>query len=201
MRAVLLSRLARVAHLCLAAALATLVGAVIVRAQAPVKAQIAPGAKPAWEKGILAINAESYYNAIECGKQGGNPACVFWDTGLCKNDDFELAMYTPYKMVAYEVWRVVSQKQPPPQPNYAEAQRTRITIGVTPVRGSKNAFDTLVLKRGGKPVAPTSRELTTHRFTFDFPAFAPTAGITLDLVGTDRTVSCSIDAATLRLMR
>ena len=79
-------------------------------------------------------------------------------------------MYTPYKSVAYEVWRVVSQKQPAPQPNYAEAQRTRITIGVTPVRGSKNIFTDLVLTRGGKVVTPSGRELSTHRYTFDFPA-------------------------------
>jgi hypothetical protein len=170
-------------------------------AQTQVKAQIAAGAKPAWTKGIVPINPESYYNAIECGKQGGNPACVFWDTGLCKNDDFELAMYTPYKSVAYEVWRVVSSGKPAPQPNYAEAQRTRITIGVTPVRGAKNTFTELVLKRGGKAVMPTARELTTRRFTFDFPAFAPTAAVTLDLVGKERTVSCSIDVATLRKMR
>ena len=47
-------------------------------------------------------------------------------------------MYTPYKSVAYEVWRVVRQMRPAPTPNYQEAQRTRITVGVTPVRGSKN---------------------------------------------------------------
>lgn len=172
-------------------------------AQAPiqVKASIAPGAKPAWGKGILPISSESYYNAIECGKQGGNPACVFWDTGLCKNADFEIAMYTPYKSVAYEVWRVVSQKQPAPQPNYAEAQRTRITVGVTKARGSKNALTDFVLKRGGKPVTPTARELSSGRFTFDFPAFAPTAGITFEMIGKTGTVSCAIDAATLRQMR
>ena len=191
----------------LAAVLAASFGAVFVAAQTPakaqvqVRAQIAPGAKPVWEKGIAPITPESYYSAIECGKQPGNPACVFWDTGLCKNPDFELAMYTPYKSVAYEVWRVVSQQKPAPQPNYAEAQRTRITVGVTPVRGSKNTFSDLVLKRSGKAVTPTSRELTTRRFTFDFPAFAAGAGVTIDLVGNERTISCSIDAATLRLMR
>ena len=96
----------------------------------------AAGATPAWNKGILPISPESYYNAIECGKQGGaDPPCVFWDTGLCKNDDFVLAMYTPYKQVAYEVWVAVSKKQPAPQPNYPAAQRTRITIGVTPGDG------------------------------------------------------------------
>ncbi|MFN7917715.1 MAG: hypothetical protein U0Q55_20380 [Vicinamibacterales bacterium] len=176
---------------------------VSVAAQAPVqvKATLPAGTLPAWEKGIQPINAESYYQAIECGKQGGNPACVFWDTGLCKNPDFEIAMYTPYKSVAYEVWRVVSQKQPAPQPNYAEAQRTRITVGVTPVRGSKNALTDFVLKRGGKPVTPTARELSTRRFTYDFPAFAPTAAITFDMVGKTGTVSCSIDTATLKRMR
>ncbi|MFN8065395.1 MAG: hypothetical protein U0P82_11400 [Vicinamibacterales bacterium] len=180
-----------------------LVMVAVAGAQAPlqVKASLPAGTTPPWEKGIQPINAESYYQAIECGKQPGNPACVFWDTGLCKNPDFEIAMYTPYKAVAYEVWRNVSQKKPAPQPNYAEAQRTRITVGVTPVRGSKNTLTDFVLKRGGKPVGPTARELSTGRFTFDFPAFAPTAPIAFDMVGKERTVSCTIDAATLKRMR
>ncbi len=195
----------RITAVCVRVLCAALLSASVatVSAQAPVqvKGTIAPGTKPAWGKGIVPINSESYYNAIECGKQGGSPACVFWDTGLCKNADFEIAMFTPYKYVAYEVWRVVSQKQPVPQPNYAEAQRTRITVGVTPLRGSKNTLTDFVLKRGGKPVAPTARELSTGRFTFDFAAFAPTAGITFDMVGKSGTVSCAIDAATLRQMR
>jgi hypothetical protein len=187
---------------CIAATIvAGLLGAGPAHAQSQVKAEIAPGAMPEWGKGILPISPESYYHAIECGKQGGSPACVFWDTGLCKNPDFELAMYTPYKSVAYEVWRVVSQKKPAPQPNYAEAQRTRVTIGVTPARGSKNTLTDLVLRRGGKAVTPTARELSTGRFTFDFPAFAPTSPITLDLVGKEKTISCAIDAATLKRMR
>lgn len=187
-------------------AIAALTGvALSAQAQTPlqVKGQIAADAASPWEKGIQPINPTNYYAAIECGKQAGNPGCVFWDTGLCKNPDFELAMYTPYKMVAYEVWSAVSRKQPAPQPNYAEAQQTHITIGVTPVRGAKNVLADLVLKRGGKPIVPTARSITvaSSRFTFDFPAFAPTAAITLDLVGKARTVSCSIDAATLRRMR
>jgi hypothetical protein len=57
--------------------------------------------------------ANSFFNAIECGKQSGdNPACLFWDTDLCKNDDFVLAWYTPYKQVAYEVWTAVRHKKP-----------------------------------------------------------------------------------------
>lgn len=191
----LIDRIARIGVA--AAAAASLVGGVAL-AQVQVKGTVAAGTKPAWEKGIQPITPESYYQAIECGKLGG--PCVFWDTGICKNPDFELAMYTPYKAVAYEVWRVVSQKKPAPQPNYAEAQRTRITIGVTPVRGSKNVLTDLVLKRGGKPVAPTARA-GTSRYTFDFPAFAPTAPVTLELVGKTQTVTCTIDAASLRRMR
>jgi hypothetical protein len=128
---------------------------------------------------------------------------VFWDTGLCKNPDFTLTMYTPYKMVAYEVWRVVQQKQPAPQPNYAEAQRTNVTIGVTPVRGSKNAFSDLVLKRAGKPVPPLARSLADGggRFTFTPANFAATSGITLDMVGKVSTISCQIDQAVLAQFR
>jgi hypothetical protein len=174
---------------------------------AQIKGQARTAATPAWNKGILPISPESYYNAIECGKQGGaDPPCVFWDTGLCKNDDFVLAMYTPYKQVAYEVWVAVSKKQPAPQPSYPAAQRTHVTIGVTPAPGSKNVFTDLVVKRGGKSLAPVDRSLSAGggRFTFDFPAFAADAapaGVTLDVVGKSKAVSCSIDAAALRQFR
>src|SRR5262245_28990954 len=167
--------------------------AIMQAASAPttIKAQARPAPTPPWNKGILPISPESYYNAIECGKQAGqDPPCVFYDTGLCKNSDFALALYTPYKSVAYEVWRVVSQKQPPPQPNYQQAQQTRITVGVTPVRGSSNTFTDLALKRSGRTFAPVSRTMIDGggRFTFDFPAFAPTGGVTLDLIGKTKTI-------------
>lgn len=161
-------------------------------------------ASPPWNKGILPINPESYWNAVECGKQGGDdPPCVFYDTGLCKNDDFTLAMYSPYKMVAYEVWRVVRQKQPAPTPSYPEAQRTRVTVGITPVRGSKNPITGLVLKRGGRTVAPVDRSITDAgaRFTYDYPAFAATADVTLDMVGRAKTVSCLISKSVLAQFR
>jgi hypothetical protein len=173
-------------------------------ALAQIKAQARTGA-PAWNKGILPISQESYYNAIECGKQGSeDPPCVFYDTGLCQNDDFTLAMYTPYKMVAYEVWRTVRQKRPPPVPSYQLAQSTRITIGVTPVRGSKNPIANLVLKRGGRVVTPVDRSVDDNgggRFTFDYPAFAPTEDVTLDLVGRSKTVSCLIERSVLTQFR
>ena len=123
-----------------------------------------------------AISPKSYYHAIECGKQGGDdPPCVFWDSGLCKNDDFAIAMYTPYKQVAYEVWQAVRKKQPAPQPNYQAAQRQRVTIGITPVKGSTNVLTNLILRRGGKPVAPVDGSVASARWTFDYPAFAPSA--------------------------
>src|SRR5262245_11523371 len=169
-----------------------------------IKAQARPASAQAWNKGILPISPESYYNAIECGKQGGqDPPCVFYDTGLCKNSDFALAMYTPSKSDASEVSRVVSQKQPPPQPNYQQAQQTRVTVGVTPVRGSANAFTDLVLKRGGRTIAPVSRTTMDGggRFTFDFPAFAATANVTLELVGKTKTISCLIEPPVLAQFR
>jgi hypothetical protein len=168
-----------------------------------VKPQARPSGPPAWSKGILPISPESYYSAIECGKQGGaDPPCVFWDTGLCKNDDFTLAMYTPYKQVAYEVWTAVQSKKPAPTPSYPAAQQTRVTIGVT-ARGSRNPLTNLVVRRGTTAAAPVDRSLANGggRYTFDFPAFAATGALTLELVGKDRTISCSIDQTTLRSFR
>jgi hypothetical protein len=169
-----------------------------------VKPQARPGGAPPWSKGILPISPESYYHAIECGKQGGaDPPCVFWDTGLCRNEDFTLAMYTPYKQVAYEVWTAVQNKKPAPTPSYPAAQQTRVTIAATPARGAKNVLKNLVVRRGSAAAAPVDRSVTGGggRFTFDFPAFAATGGLTLEMVGTERTISCSIDQTTLKTFR
>ena len=186
------------------AVLAVVTSLVPSHAVAQIKAQVRAAPAPPWSKGILPINRESYYNAMECGKQGGqDPPCVFWDTGVCKNEDFQLAFYTPYKMVAYEVWNAVRQKRPAPTPNYAEAQRTRITVGVSPVRGSKNAITDLIVKRDGRRVAHVARSETDTgpRFSYDYPAWAPTADVTLEMVGKTRTISCLIEKAALAEMR
>jgi hypothetical protein len=188
------------------AALIVAMGAMagVADAQVSVKAVARPGATPPWDKGMIAINAESYYHAIECGKQGGeDSACVFWDTGLCRNDDFALAFYSGYKQVAYEVWAAVRKKKPAPQPSYQAAQRTRVTVGITPVAGSKNALTDFVVKRGGKPVQPAVRTVSggTGNVTFDYAAFAPTATVTLEMIGKARTVSCAISPEVLRQFR
>jgi hypothetical protein len=112
----------------------------IVAAQESVTATLPTNITPPWSKGIQAINQENYWNAVACGKQGGQrPLCLFYEADLCKNADFDLAMFTPYKKVAYEVWQAVRAKQEPPTPSYPEAQRTRITVKLTPKAAAKNA--------------------------------------------------------------
>ncbi len=60
-----------------------------------------------------------------------------------------------------------------------------------------------VVKRGGKPVQPAVRTVSggTGNFTFDYAAFAPTATVTLEMIGKARTVSCSISPDVLRQFR
>jgi hypothetical protein len=175
-----------------------------VPAGAQIKAQLPKGPMtPAWDKGIQPISRESYWNAVACGKQGGQrPLCVFYDADLCKNDDFTLALFTPYKQVAYEVWQAVRQKQDPPTPSFGDAQRTRITLGVTPA-GAKNPITAVVVKRGGRTIEPATRSLDGGggRFIFEFPAFAPTGDITIELIGRARTQTCLIDRSILSKFR
>jgi hypothetical protein len=172
---------------------------------AQITAQLPPGPNtPVWDKGIQPISRDSYWNAVECGKQGGErPLCVFYDAGLCKNDDFTLALFTPYKMVAYEVWQAVRQHRDAPTPSYAEAQRTRITLGVTPVKGSKNAITAVNIRRGGRLVQPATQSLDANggRFIFDASAFAPTGNVTIELVGRIKTLTCVIEKPVLTLFR
>ena len=176
-----------------------------VTAAAQIKAQLPKGPMtPAWDKGIQPISRESYWNAVECGKQGGQrPLCVFYDADLCKNEDYTLALFTPYKQVAYEVWRAVRAKQEPPTPSYGDAQRTRITLGVTPVAGSKNPLTAVAIKRGAQVVKPATQSFDGGggRFIFDFPAFAPTAALSIEMTGKTRTISCSVDQAVLAKFR
>ena len=173
--------------------------------RAQITAALPTGAnKPVWDKGIQPINRESYWNAVECGKQGGErPLCVFYDAGLCKNDDFTLALFTPYKMVAYEVWQAVRLHRDAPTPSYAEAQRTRITVGVTPVKGSKNAITAVNIRRGGRVVKPATQSLDDSggRFIFDPSAFAPTEDVTIELVGRVKTHTCLVEKPVLTLFR
>jgi hypothetical protein len=173
-------------------------------AAAQLRATARPDTSSTWNRGIQQISPETYYDAIECGKQGGeDPPCVFWDTGLCQNDDFVLAAYTGYKQVAYEVWVAVQKQQPAPQPNYQAARRTRVTIGVTPARGATNALTDLVLKRRGAVVRPVDRSVRggQGRFVFDYTAWAPSATVTLDMVGEERTISCVIEPTVLQQFR
>lgn len=175
-----------------------------VSAQVSVTAVARPGATPAWNKGMRQVDTESYYHAVECGKQAGeDPPCVFWDTGICKNDDFALTFYSGYKQVAYTVWTAVRRKQPAPQPSYQGARQTRVTVGITPVQGSKNQLTGFALKRGGKPVPPVDRDLSggAGRFTYDYAPWAPTAPVTLEMSGKTRTVSCVIPPAVLAQFR
>jgi hypothetical protein len=169
-----------------------------------VKAQVPAGITPAWDQGIQPISRESYWNAVECGKQGGaSPACVFYDTGLCKNDQFTLALYTPYKQVAYTVWQAVSRKQPPPTPSYGEAQRTRVVLGVKAANPAKNPVTSVSVKRGGTTVPPATKTLDGGggTFIFDFAAFAPTTSITIQIAGRASTVSCSVERSVLARFR
>lgn len=173
-------------------------------AEAQVRAQVPADIKPAWNKGIQPISRESYWHAVDCGKQGGaQPRCVFYDAEFCKNDDFTLSLYTPYKKVAYEVWQAVSQKREPPTPSYPEAQRTKVVLGIKPGRGSRNLLTALRLQRGGRAVQPVSQVLDGGggTFIFDFPAFAPTGSVTIELVGKAGTVSCLVASTVLARMR
>jgi hypothetical protein len=173
-------------------------------ADAQIKAQLAGGIAPAWDKGIQPIGRDNYWNAMECGKQGGErPACVFYDADLCKNDDFVLALFTPYKLVAYETWQATRKHQEPLATSYGDAQKTRITLGITPVKGSKNTITGVSIKRGGLVVKPATQSLEPPggRFIFDFAAFWPTTDITIELVGSQKTHTCFVAKRVLALFR
>jgi hypothetical protein len=76
-----------------------------------------------------------------------------------------------------------------------------VTVGITPVKGSTNGLTNLVLRRSGKPVAAVDGSVASARWTFDYAALAPSATVTLEMVGKAKTVSCVIDGKTLASFR
>ena len=188
-----------------AALLLSVVALLPASAHAQIRAQLpAAPAAPPWDTGIQPIGRDSYWNAIECGKQGGSrPACVFYDADLCKNGDFALTLFTPYKMVSYEVWQTVRRNEPAPTPDYSAAQRTRVTLGITPVKGSHNPITALTIKRDGRVVKPATQSVDTAggRFIFDFAAFAPTSEITIEMIGRTGTRTCIVAPEVLKTLR
>ena len=173
-------------------------------ALAQVKAQVAPGITPVWDKGIQPISRDNYWNAVECGKQGGErPACVFYDAGFCQNDVFVIALFTPYKLVAHVTWQATRKRQEPLATSYGDAQKTRITVGITPAKGSKNVITAVSIARAGRVTKPATQALEAPggRFIFDFAAFAPTSNITLELAGASRTISCLVEKSVLARLR
>ncbi|MEO2196400.1 MAG: hypothetical protein ABGY72_09960, partial [bacterium] len=93
--------------------------------------------------------------------------------------------------------------QPAPQPDFQAARRTRVTISATPVAGAGNPLTDLVLIRGGEPVLSVDRTVREGigRATFDYAAWAPTAAVTIEMVGEARTISCVIEPAVLQQYR
>jgi len=173
-------------------------------ALAQIKAQIAAGITPVWDKGIQPIGRDNYWNAVECGKQGGErPGCVFYDADFCRNDDFVIALFTPYRLVAYETWQATRKHQEPLATSYADAQKTRITVGITPAKGSSNAIAAVTIARGGRVIKPATQSLDAPggRFIFDFAAFAPTSDVTLELSGSKRSINCLVEKRVLAQLR
>ena len=102
--------------------------------------------------------------------------------------------YSRTSRFAYEVWRVVRQKQPAPTPSYPEAQRTHVTIGITPVRGSKNVLKDVVLSaRPSRQPDGSFGERGRWTVHLRLSTFAATTAVTLDLTGQERTISCLIE--------
>jgi hypothetical protein len=171
---------------------------------APIKAAVPPAATPPWNKGIQPLTRDSYYHAIECGKSGeAQSPCVFYDAGLCKNSDYTLALYSPYKQVAFEVWTATSRKREAPMPNYKAAQQTRVVLGVTPIRAAKNPLASVAIKRGGRTIAPavSMPDAGGGTFVFDFATWTPTTSITIELTGKVRALSCVLSPAVLARFR
>jgi hypothetical protein len=50
-------------------------------------------------------------------------------------------------------------------------------------------------------VTPVDGSVASARWTFDYAALAPAGSVTLEMVGKARTISCTIDQATLASFR
>ena len=177
---------------------------VLAQAPAPpaVKAAMPPAAKPAWNKGIQPISQTAIRTPSSAASRAAPSRRASYDADLCKNDDYRLSLYSPYKQVAYEVWEAVRRSR----------SRRRRATGAPSGRGSRSVSRRPRLeKRAGRAgdearrpdgraghldVRRRGRQLHLRR-----PAFAPSATVTLELTGKTRTQTCVIAPAVLARFR
>jgi len=110
---------------------------------------------------MIPINAESYYtrSSAEAGRR--RPPCVFWDTGICKNDDSAWLLLS-HKQVAYEVWTRCARSGRHRSPAISRAANARDPRGDAGA-GLEERLTDLVVKRGGKPVPAAIRTISAAR--------------------------------------
>jgi hypothetical protein len=134
------------------------------------------------------------------------------------NIPFSVFIESPFVRAASQVSEARRKYQPQPVLNVGVLNASKVTVVVSPGRDftKADAIENVVIKRGTDILRPTattltptvisnamgaSRELSQGRFTFDFPAFATDAPITMVLIGRTANTEIPVPVDVLKQLR
>lgn len=137
---------------------------------------------------------------------------------LLERGPFTIQIVTPFARVCSAVGEAERKFEAftPPTIDVANAEKVWVVVGPGPMITTADAVENLIVRRDGETIRPlqrlveprpmttamnVTRTFTEGRFQFDFKAFAPTAPITLVIVGSQNNLEWTLEVEELKRLR
>ena len=166
--------------------------------------------------GIRRLTLETRDEAIRCGETG--LACAIEPYRLCAPEKYTAWIASPFSRVALSVAESLGRQDRPRPITPGAANGWGVGVYVSPAADfdSAESIKRVVIQRGSSTIEPETatlspvtvenatgekKQLLKGFFGFSLEAFAPTADITIVLIGSTGEVRCRLDQEKLSSLR
>jgi hypothetical protein len=170
-------------------------------------------------RGIQRLTLESRDEAVECGKSGAD--CAIKPYRLCSTNigqRYLAFLATPFSRVASSIFEMSKKRERLRAMSPGAANGWGVGIYISPSENLDHAdsIQNVVIRREGHTIQPLTTTIAPVHYTtrtgvkkqlwkgfFAFPmdSFAPTADITVVLIGGTGEVTCTLDSLKLSTLR
>jgi hypothetical protein len=166
--------------------------------------------------GIQPVTLETHEEAVRCGEIG--PECAITPYRLCSSEKYSAWIASPFSRVARSVAEFRIRKVRPQLMTPGVANGWGVGVYVAPGSDYDRAdsIKRVIIKRGATTLEPVTttiapvtltnaagekKQVSKGFFSFPLEAFAPTADITVVLIGSTGEVRCNFDQQRLAALR
>lgn len=168
--------------------------------------------------GIQPITMELRDKAIRCGEAGAHCAIAPYRLASPETQPFSAWIATPYSRVAFSVFEALRLKQPPRPMEPGAANGWGVGIYVSPAEdyARGDSIRRVVIERAGRAIEPETttlapvtlvnaagekKQVSKGFFAFPLETFAPTADITIVLMGSAGEIRCPLSRRKLAALK